>query len=317
MHRSGPMVAVCLAPTDLRPEVDDLTGAVRADLRRADLAPSEAAALEHALRLAEAWDGWVLAVASGPVEIDPVLQQVSALGAEVVRLDTGAHAGAGAHSGAGSPGHPAHTGPESPPGPRPVPAHDMAGHPGRVAAALAAAIRARGNPAAVLCGDRSGGLGVGAVPALLAHELGLDQALGLVSVTVDGPGRLLVERRLDGGWRERLAVDGPAVLSVEGAGIRLRRAGLAAALGTDPGPVPSEPVGAPAGGTGDLRVSPARPYRPRTHPVPPPEGPPHERLLALTGALSTREPARVVGPVDAGHAVEELLSYLRRFGYID
>jgi electron transfer flavoprotein beta subunit len=81
------MVAVCLAPTDLRPEVDELTGEVTSDLRRADLPAGEAAALEHALRVAEAWDGWVLAVAVGAAEIDPVLREVSALGVETVRVD--------------------------------------------------------------------------------------------------------------------------------------------------------------------------------------------------------------------------------------
>lgn len=293
------MVAVCLAPTDLRPEVDDLTGTVRADARRADLTPADSAALEHALTVAEAWDGWVLAVAAGPPEIDEVLQRAAALGAEAVRVEAGAH---------GSPAGP---------GPVPLAATDLVGGPEELAASLAAAVRARGNPALVLCGDRSARHGIGALPALLADELGLDQALGLVSVSVQERGRLVVERRLDGGWRERLAVSGPAVLSVEGAGVRLRRASLAAALGTGPDAVGSEPARPSGRCPGELHFGAPRPYRPRTRPVAPPEGSAHDRLLALTGALALREPARVVGPVGAREAAGELIAYLRRFGYTD
>ena len=274
-----------------------MSGVVRRDARRSDLAAPDAAALEHALRVAEAWDGWLLVVAAGPPEVDGILRDAAALGAEVLRVDPNVH--------------PA---PASPPGPSPVPAADLVGHPAAVASALAAAIRSRGAPAAVFCGDRSAGVGVGAVPALVAHELGIDQALGLVSVRVEGNETLLVERRLDGGWRERLAVRGPAVLSVEGAGVRLRRAGLEAALAA-PALVPAEPVATDVSIHPDLKVGTPRPYRPRTRPVPPPAGDPHDRLLALTGALSTREPARVVGPVDADAAADELLEYLRRFGY--
>ncbi len=65
--------------------------------------------------------------------------------------------------------------------------------------------------------------GTGALPAFLAHELAAAQALGLVTLTTDGH-RLAAERRLDGGWRERLTVPCPAVCSVEAAGVRLRRA---------------------------------------------------------------------------------------------
>lgn len=302
MNRSGPLVVVCLAPTDLRPEVDDLTGAVRADGRLADLPVAEAAALEHGLRVAEAWDGWVLAVAAGPAEIDTVLHGVAALGAEVVRVDLEGHGGPQAGS------------PVS--GPQPVGAGDLVGDPKGVAAALAAAILARGAPALVLCGDRSGAHGVGAVPALLAQELGLDQALGLVSVAVEGPRRLLVERRLDRGWRERLQVSGPAVLSVEGAGVRLRRASLAAALSVAPETIGVEPARGRIHAGGEVRVGAPRPYRPRTRPVPPPEGDAHQRLLALTGALSVREPARVVGPAGPDQAADELVAYLERFGYL-
>lgn len=290
------MVA-CLAPTDLRPEVDDLTGAVRADPRRADLTASDAAALEYALRAADAWDGWVLAVAAGPEEIEPVLAAAVAVEAEAVRLDWGS----------------AHGVPAAVAGPRPVHPTELAGDPAHLAAALAAAIAERGRPVLVLCGDRSAGPGVGAVPALLAHHLGIDSALGVVRLAIGEPGRLEVERRLDGGWREKLRVLRPTVVSVEAAGVRLRRAGLAAALDSEPAAVPVVHPGPAAAGPA-LRLGPARPYRPRTRPVAAPSGDPRQRLLSLTGALASRQPPRIVGPLSASEAADELLSYLGRIG---
>src|SRR5262249_18542035 len=158
----------CLAPADLRPEVDPLTGAVRSDPRRADLTASEGAALEHGLRASEQWGLPLLAVAAGPPEIDPVLVSARALGAEVLRVEWGA----------------AHHRPA--PGPQEMAPFEIAGEPALLAGALAEAILDRGNPATVLCGDRSAAAGVGAVPALLADRLGYPQALGLVSLGI-GP----------------------------------------------------------------------------------------------------------------------------------
>ena len=300
MNRAGPLVVVCVAPADLRPEVDDLTGLVRADPRRADLSPPDAAALEYGLRAAEAWDGWVLAVAAGPPEIDPVLASAGAVGADVLRVEWGS-----------SP-----TVPASVAGPRSVHPVELAGEPAALAAALARAVKDAGRPAMVFCGDRSAERGIGAVPGLLAHRLGMGQALGLVRVAVDGPGRVTAERRLDGGWREMLRVDRPAVLSVEAAGVRLRRASLAAALAAEPAPVAVvHPAGDDTARGWDVRLGPPRPYRPRTRPVPAPQGGTRERLVSLTGALSRREPPRIVGPVGAAEAADELLSYLERNGY--
>lgn len=296
--RSGPMVAVCLAPTDLRPEVDPLTGTVRADPRRADLTPSDAAALEYGLRAAGRWDGWVLAVAAGPAEIDPVLAGALAVGAEVVRIEWGCPDVVPASVGGPLDVHPA----------------QLAGEPAALAAALADAISGRGRPVLVLCGDRSGGPGVGAVPALLADRLGIGSALGVVRLELEGPGRLDVQRRLDGGWRERLRTDRPAVVSVEAAGVRLRRASLAATLAAGEAAVTVERP-RPVTGAAGIRFSQIRPYRPRTRPVPPPEGDARQRILSLTGAMVSRQPARIVGPLSAAEAARELLSYLERHGY--
>lgn len=291
----GPLVVACLAPTDLHPEVDGLTGAVRVDRGRSGLPVQEEAALEYALRAGEAWGAEVLGVAAGPAAIDPVLVEVRALGASVVRV-----AWDGDHrSGAG---------------PTDAEAADLAGDQQAVAAALVAAIAERGRPVLVVCGDRSARAGTGTVPGLVAAGLGLVQALGLVRVEIGPFPSLRAERRLDGGWRESLSVTAPAVVSVEAAGVRLRRAGLASALSSSGHPVPVSRPDQKGVVTG-VHLSPARPYRPRPRVVAAPSGDSRQRLLELTGALSNREPPRVVGPTDPRPAAAELLEYLERQGF--
>jgi electron transfer flavoprotein beta subunit len=191
-----------------------------------------------------------------------------------------------------------------------------------LAAALAAAIRPA-SPVLVLCGDRSADRGTGALPAFLAQELGVPQALGLVSLTWpdspgagmgDRPGALTGERRLPGGWRERLSIALPAVCSVEAAGIRLRRAPLDAVLAARRADLPVVIPDARAGHL--LQVGPARPYRPRTHQVPAaPAGSARERLAELSGVLTQRDPPALIGPADPARAAEALLGYLRRNGF--
>ena len=90
----------------------------------------------------------------------------------------------------------------------------------------------------MVCGDVSADRGSGSVPAFVAAELGVAQALGLVErrpATATAARR--VTRRLDGGRREVLAVTAPAVLSVEGAVARLRRASLPAELAARTAPI--------------------------------------------------------------------------------
>jgi electron transfer flavoprotein beta subunit len=231
---TSPLIVACLDPADLRPAVDPLTGEVVVDRRRADLSASDAAALEYALRAAEAWSGTVLAVAAGPPSVEPVLRQAMTLGAGALRVRYG-------HSDVD--------------GPEPVTGAELAGEPGRLAQALAAAIKSAGSPALVLCGDRSPTRGIGAVPALLAHHLGAAQALGLVSVEFEQNSlTVLAERRLDGGWRERLRVPAPAVCSVEAAGVRLRRASLGSTVHAAEQTVPVGPAASGPGtasGSGD------------------------------------------------------------------
>jgi len=296
----GPLVVVCLRIGDLHPAVDPLDGTVTRDRWGVGLPPADAAALEHALRVSDRWGGRVVAVCAGPESVDRVLREVAALGVAVVRVPAGDETDAHRY------------------------VDELAEDEHTLARTLLAAVRSHGAPDLVLCGDRSVDRGTGALPAYLAHELGCAQALGLVVLTTDGPGALLVERRLDGGWRERLRVTLPAVCSVEGAGVRLRRASLAGALAVDrvPTPVDRSPVVAsstvPSGGPGSLHLGPPRPYSPRTRVLPAPEGDdPRLRLLALTGALVAHDPPTVVQPADAVEAADVLLAYLVRHGYLD
>jgi electron transfer flavoprotein beta subunit len=295
----------CLRVCDLHPEVDPLTGAVRTEVAGLGLSQADAAALEHTLRAAETWAVPAVAVTAGPAGVDPVLRDVAALGVSVLRIEpTGAADG--------------------------DEGEELAGDERRLARQVAEAIvHAFGRPR---CGDRSVDRGTGAFPGYLAHELGAAQALGLVTLTPTGPdtdavegGRerrtgVAAERRLDAGWRERLFVPLPAVCSVEGAGVQLRRAGLDAALAAavlsvrvSRTPAPPEPADAAR-----VRIGAPRPFSPRPRTVPAPAAAdPRLRVLDLCGALEDRDPPVVVGPMDAGVAADELLAFLDRHGYLE
>ncbi|MGD0882990.1 MAG: mycofactocin-associated electron transfer flavoprotein beta subunit [Acidimicrobiales bacterium] len=293
----GPLIVACLRLTDLRPGVDPLDGAVTRDPLGVGLSPADAAALEHALRLADGWTGRVVAVCAGTSSVEPVLREVAALGVAVVRVPLGDERDHHRY------------------------VAELVEDERGLARTLVAAITPFGVPDLVLCGDRSVDRGTGALPVFLAHELGAAQAMGLVSVAAAPDGQALVcERRLDGGWRERLRVPLPAVCSVEGAGVRLRRASLVGALAAATAPVPvdrSLGVADAAGGPVTFHVGPTRPYTPRTHVVAAPDAAdPRLRLLALTGALVAHEPPTVVHPADAAEAADALLAFLARHGYL-
>jgi electron transfer flavoprotein beta subunit len=298
-----PLVVACLRVTDRRPRVDPLTGSVHRDRWGIGCSAADAAALEHALRAAEAWGGRVLVVSAGPLAVEPVLEEAQALGPSVLRI------------------------PVDEWGEHPY-AEELAADEQGLARRLAAALSPFGPPALVMCGDRSIDRGTGALPAFLAHELGAAQALGLVRIEFGGGTQrgvgpeptVLAERRLDGGWRERLRVPLPAVCSVEPAGVTLRRASLAGALAAGGSPVPIDRSGEGRGEAGDrwVQVGPTQPFRPPTRAIPAPTGrDPHTRVLALTGALVAHDPPTVVGPVDAPAAADALIDFLVRHGYLD
>jgi electron transfer flavoprotein beta subunit len=272
-------------------EVDPLTGVVSADRRDRGPSRSDLAALEHALRLAERWDAEVVAATVGPAEADAMLRDALAAGAaQALRVEPASWMA----------------------GPRPA---GLVGGGQESAAALAAALRQHcGVPDLVLCGDRSADRGTGSFPAFLAAALGAAQALGCVRMEPDNGGVLRVHRRLDGGRREVLLVRPPAVVSIEAAGVRLRRAGLPATLAS--GHATITVARAPAATATRIRVLGAHPYRPRPRELTGPSGNALRRTLELTGALVERTPPTVVGPLSPDQAAGELLGYLRRHGYL-
>jgi electron transfer flavoprotein beta subunit len=286
-----PLVVACVRPVDLHPVVDPLSGALSVDPSAAALSAPDEAAVEHALRIGDAWGGRVVVVTAGRPSALAALAEAAALGAELSLVDWVLE-----------------------------PVAELVQDERTLARALAAAVRAAGTPAVVVCGDRSPDRGTGALPAFLAHELAAAQALGLVALAPDGD-RLAAERRLDGGWRERLSVPCPAVCSVEAAGVRLRRAPLRPLLAAAATPATTATTadGAGPGGAGpaDRVVGAPAPYRPRTRVLPGPHHPdPQDRLRELTGVLATHDPPQVVGPVGAAEAADALLEFLVRHDYL-
>ena len=104
------------------------------------------------------------------------------------------------------------------------------------------------------------------------------------------------------------------MVSVEAAGVRLRRAGLPATLASARAAIPVTRAPATAGRR--VRVLGAHPYRPWPRELPRPSGSALHRVLELTGALAERTPPTVLGPLSAAQAADELLGYLRRHGYL-
>jgi electron transfer flavoprotein beta subunit len=274
----GPVIGVCLKLVPGRPEADPLTGQVVTDPRLAGPSPADHAALEWALRLASAWDGQVLAATAGGPAADAGLR---------LALGVGAHR-----------------------------AVRVALDPDLPSAIVAGALAPTLDGCAVVCcGDQSTDRGSGAVPALLAARLGAAQGLGLLGISVGDPGVVEAVRRLDGGRRERLRVRAPAVISVEGATARLRRASLAATMASTRATIEVAP--APPSVLAGNRPGPAPlvlPYRPRPRQLPPPSGEdPLQRILQLTAATSTRQPPRTL-VLEPAEAADAILEQLRQWG---
>lgn len=276
------LIVVLLRATDLRAEVDPLTGAVTRDARLAALSAADEAALEQGLRLADAWGARVLALSAGGTEAEGPLREARARGADVCRI-----ALSGSYL------------------------DELVADERSLAKVLVAALGEQ-RPDLVLAGDRSADRGTGALPSFVAAELGAVQAPGLVSLVLQGSD-LIAERRLDYGRRERMRVPLPAVCSVEAAGVRLRRAGLLEAIAAADAVIPVVHATLPVS---RVRVLRTRPAKPRPRHLPPPTGSARERLLALTGALLAHEPPVVVEPADAAEAADVLLEFLARHGYV-
>jgi electron transfer flavoprotein beta subunit len=248
------------------------------DERFAGLSAADEVALELALRHAHAVGSSLTAITAGPASCEQALRVAVAAGASrAVRLDLPAGAASA-----------------------------------DVAACIAAWVTTERETDTIWCGDYSPDRGSGSVPAFIAARLGWAQALGLVGVAHLPDGGLQVLRRLDGGRRERLAVAGRSVLSVEGSITHLRRASLSATLAADRAAIDVVPSLVPVPVT-EERLS---PYRPRARALAAPSGAAAlDRVRALTDASGS--PARgetVTAEPDV--AARRIIEALRSWGYL-
>jgi electron transfer flavoprotein beta subunit len=244
------------------------------DDRFGSLSPADEAALEWALRSSAERAEPLLALTAGDAGADRALRIALASGADdAVRVDA----------------------------PPTVPSAHVAG-------LLAAHLR---DATLVWCGDYSLDRGTGSTPAFLAAQLGVGQALGLVSIEV-GERVVTALRRLDGGRRERVRVSGRAVLSVEGATAALRRAPLPAVLAAG-----SAPIRVSGGGLAtDHERPPTRPYRPRPRVLSAPRGDTLDRVRSL---LASGAPPRTHGAaltLDPPAAAARIIDSLTEWGYL-
>lgn len=264
------------------------------DERFAELSYADQAALEFALVLGEHFGEPVRAVTAGPVEAEKILRQALAVGVnEVSRVELEADTSSAL-----------------------------------VALKLSSAVK---DCRLIWCGDYSSDRGSGSVPAFLAAELGIGQALGLISVEIPSSpsGPLLARRRLDGGRREVLEVNGPAVLSVEGSAARLRRAPLRATMAAANAEIkthrPSE--GPNAQHPESLHSHPSRvqaegpstvrPFRPRPRVISAPQGNSAlDRVRQITDTSTAKAHGETV-ELEPRDAAERILSALQTWNYLD
>lgn len=245
------------------------------DARFAGMSPADHAALELALRWAEHTGGAVTAISVGPFGAETMLREALACGvAHAVRIDA------------------------------PV-ATDSTD----VAAMIASAAD---QAAWIWCGDYSTDNGSGSVPTFLAAALQARQALGVVSVSFNDGG-VSATRRVDGGRREVLDVRAPAVISVEGATARLRRASLTAMRTAATAAID---VVTP---TTLMRTTQhtVHPYRPRARALAAPtasDALDRVRTLTMSGATSTVQ--HDVETLAPAAAAARIIDSLRDWGYL-
>ncbi len=251
-----------------------------ADRRWSGVSAADEAALEVGLSIADSVGGTVNVVTLGPPSADDVLRDAVAAGAATaLRVDASTELDS------------------------------------RVVA-IALAEHLRGNDL-VVCGDYSLDRGTGSVPAYLADELGMAQALGLLEATADDGGgdhdgfHLRAVRRLDGGRREILDVPTPAVVSVEGSVASLRRASLVAALAAR-----TAPITVVRGPHGRLPEAEIHPYRPRPRTLRAPHGDSLSRVRQILDIGGGNVHAELV-TLEPAAAAARIIEQLRQWGYLD
>ena len=245
------------------------------DSRFSGMSHADQSALEFALQQAESTGATVTAITVGPPGAEKVLRDALACGAHhAVRIE----------------------------GPTTTSGTD-------VATAIADHIT---DARWVWCGDYSLDRGAGSVPAFIAAHLNAQQALGIIHASIEGDA-VHATRRLDGGRRELLEVTAPAVVSVEGATARLRRATLAAVRAAASATIPVVSATTPMH-RAEFMV---RPYRPRARVLPAPEGATAlERLRVLTDAAAASAARGDTVRLEPADAAARIVRALREWGFL-
>lgn len=269
-------IAVCMKWVPGRPEMNALSGEVHSpEARFGGVSAADQAALEVALQLASQRSLNVTVISVGDARCEPALHNALAAGAQrAIRIDT----------------------------PFPLTSADTA-H------VLAVAL---GDASLIICGDYSFDRGSGSVPAYLAAELNISQALGVVSLTPQEHD-ILLARRLDGGRREHLRINNRAVISVEGSVAQLRRASLANTLvaRTTRIQVIASSI------TARRVISTTKPFRPRPRTLAQPGGATAlERLHSITNVASASARGEQI-ELSATKSAMYILETLTRWGYIE
>lgn len=245
------------------------------DERFAGMSPADQSALEFALQHATLLGTGVTAITVGPSGADKVLRDALACGAgRAIRIEA----------------------------PTTASGTD-------VATAIADHIA---DAEWVWCGDYSLDRGAGSVPAFIAAHLGAEQALGVIHVELEADG-VRATRRLDGGRRELLGLRAPAVVSVEGATARLRRAGLASLRSAAATQIDVVPATTPIH-RAEFMV---RPYRPRARELAAPVGDsPLDRLRVLADAGAASAARGEMVALEPAEAAARIVRALTEWGYL-
>lgn len=269
-------IAVCMKWVSGHPEIDPLSGEVRLPSARfGGVSVADQAALEVALQLGSQRSMPVAVFSVGANQCESSLYAALAAGAQrAIRIDSG---------------------------------------PGLSSAATAQLLALELRDASyILCGDYSFDRGSGSVPAYLAAELGITQALGVVSLTPQTHD-ILVTRRLDGGRREHLRITDRAVISVEGSIAQLRRASLATSLATreDRIQVISSTIST------HQANSTVKPFRPRPRTIAQPQGDTAlQRFHSVTNVATASTRGEQIELTSVKSAMW-ILQTLGRWGYIE
>ena len=194
--------------------------------------------------------------------------------------------------------------------------------PFRTAVMLATALQKEALPDLILCGTKSVDRGSGLVPALLAEALGWPAVTEVTALDLQ-PGQATVQRRLERGVREVVAVRLPAVLALEPELARLPQASLPHLIAAQRANIPVQTPAELGLTQAELDfLTPTRqsilPPRPRPRPIFTPEGtqPAHDRIEQILSAGVTRDSGRILeGP--ATHMAEAIIEFLQEREFLE